>query len=140
MILGATIMLAVANEWRGSMLTTINGLYLPYRLRLVAVVAGAMIGEFQRAAQRAHQAFTGRGEALPGFSWRNAIAFLAAVWAAVLNGAAGRLEEQWGADAFWTRYLPDAQDRLGTITDRDVLIILGCGAVFAATISFVGAP
>lgn len=142
-ILGAAVMLAVANEWRGSLLTTVNGLCLPRSLRFVGVVAGAMIGEFQRATFRVHQAFTGRGEALPGLSWRNAIALpamLAATWGAVLNGAAARLEEQWAADAFWARYVPNGQDRLGTITNRDPLIVLGCGMVVAASILVAGAP
>jgi hypothetical protein len=141
-ILGATVMLAVANEWRGSMLTTINGLFLPRSLRFVAVVAGAMIGEFQKAGSRVHQAFTGRGEALPAISWRNAIALpamLAATWAAVLNGAAARLGEQWASDAFWSKYVPNAQDRLGTMTNRDALVIVGCGMIVVTSILSAGA-
>jgi hypothetical protein len=136
-LLGAAVMLAVANEWRGTLLAAVNGLYLPRSVRLVAIVAGAMGGEFQRAASRVHQAFTGRGEALPGLSWRNALALpgmLAATWAAVLNGAAARLREQWGSDAFWSQYVPSGPERLGVITNRDALVIFWCGAVAATAI------
>jgi hypothetical protein len=142
-ILGTTIMLVAANEWRGSLLTTVNGLTLPRSVRFVAVAAGASIGEFRRAAFRVHQAFTGRGEASPGFSWRNLRALpamLAATWAAVLSGAAVRLQEQWAPDAFWVRYVPSGRSRLGMITNRDAVVMLYCGLVIAASIRFPSAP
>lgn len=133
-VLGSALMLGVTNEWRGSLVTTLNGLWIPRSVRLVGIVAGAMIGEFQRAAFRVHQAFTGRGEALPGVNWRNAIALpaiMAATWTAVLSGAAARLDLQWGAEPFWARYVPVGRGRLPRISDRDLVVMSGCALAAA---------
>jgi hypothetical protein len=108
-ILSSVVVLATANEWRGSLLSTVNGMYLPRYLRVVAVVAGAMIAEFRRAVLRVHQAFTGRGEATPSISLRNLVALpsmLGVIWAAVLNGAVERMKAQWSSEAFWSTYVP----------------------------------
>ena len=112
-VLSSVVVLSTANEWRGSFLTTVNGMYLPRRLKIVTIVAGAMIAEFQRAVTRVHQAFTGRGEATPSISFRNLIALpsmLGIIWASVLSGAVERMKSQWSSEVFWTTYIPTRVD------------------------------
>jgi hypothetical protein len=108
-LLSAVSLLATANEWRGSLVATINGLALPRMVRLMAIVSGAMIGDFGRAISRVHLAFTARGRAMPSIHWRNLLALplmIGPIWAAVLDGVVERSREQWASDAFWTRYVP----------------------------------
>ena len=127
--LAATVLLAATHETRGSLPDTVNQLGLPRTLRMTAIVAAAMIGEFRKAASRVFQAFTGIGAASPVFSWRNVAvlpAMLAVMWAAVTKGAEARLGEQWASEAFWERYVPRGGQRLAAIGGRDVLVWLWC--------------
>lgn len=133
-LLSSAFLLAAANEWRGSLVTTVNGMWLPRNVRMVSIVAGAMIGEFRRAALRVHQAFTGRGEALPAISWRNMVvlpSMLGVMWAAVLNGAVGRMKEQWSSERFWETYAPSKHRSSSTLSDLAVLAACGCVAFIA---------
>lgn len=130
-LLSSVFLLAAANEWRGSLVATINGLCLPRSVRMMAIVSGAMIGEFRRAMIRVHHAFTARGEAMPSVSWRNLIVLplmLGAVWASVLSGVVERVRGQWSSDRFWTRYVPARRgiDERTTVSD---LAVLGSGAL-----------
>ena len=87
-LLSSVFLLAAANEWRGSLVATINGMCLPRSIRMMAIVSGSMIGEFRRAMIRVHHAFTARGKAMPSANWRNLIvlpSMLGAVWASVLQ-------------------------------------------------------
>jgi hypothetical protein len=127
--LAAVVLLAATREARGSLLETVNQLGLPRTLRMIAIVAAAMVGEFRKAASRVFQAFTGTGAASPAASLRNVTvlpAMLAVMWAAVIKGAESRLGEQWGADAFWERYVPRGGARLAAIGGRDLLVGLWC--------------
>lgn len=129
MLLSSVLLLIIGNEWRGTLPATVNGMYLPRSVRFIAIVSGAMIGEFQRAVTRVHQAFTGRGQALPTLNWRNAVMLpkmLAVVWAAVLTGAALRLDEQWASDGFWAQHVPTGNASLPVISVRDILTLCVC--------------
>lgn len=126
----SVFLLAAANEWRDSLVATINGMYLPRRVRMMTIVSGAMVGEFRRAIFRVHQAFTARGEAMPSVNWRNLSvlpAMLGAVWASVLNGAVERIRGQWSSDNFWARYVPVGRpnDERATLSDVAVLCVGG---------------
>ena len=105
----AVFILAVANEWRGSLVLTMNSMNLPRTVRTIAIVSGAMIGEFRRAVFRVHHAFTARGDAMPSVSWRNVIVLpvmLGTIWSSVLSGVVDRVNGQWSSDSFWARYVP----------------------------------
>lgn len=137
-LLSSALLLIIANEWRGALLLTMNGMYLPRNVRLIAVVSGAMIGEFRRAVSRVHQAFTGRGQAMPAVSWRNAVVLprmLAVVWAAVLTSAGLRLEEQWSSDGFWAHYVPETGASIGRLTGWDIAVLCGCALVTVFTLA-----
>jgi hypothetical protein len=130
-LLSSVFLLAAANEWRGSLVATINAMYLPRSVRMMAIVSGAMIGEFRRAMIRVHHAFTARGQAMPSVSWRNLIflpSMLGAVWASVLDGVVERVRGQWSSDRFWARYVPAGRrtDVRAALSD---LAVLGAGAL-----------
>jgi hypothetical protein len=103
------LLLAAANEWKGSLLATVNGLWLPRSVRMMLVVTGVMSGDFRQAMTRVHHAFTAQGKASPKFSFRNLVVLphmLACVWAAVLCRAAERLDQHWSSPAFWDAFIP----------------------------------
>lgn len=130
-LLSSVFILAAANEWRGSLVATINGMCLPRSVRMMAIVSGAMIGEFRRAMIRVHHAFTSRGEAMPSVNWRNLIALpsmLGSVWASVLSGVVERFKGQWSSDTFWARYVP-ASRQTDSETARSDLAVLGAGGL-----------
>lgn len=130
-LLSSVFMLAAANEWRGSLVETINRMCLPRSVRMMAIISGAMIGEFRRAMIRVHHAFTARGEAMPSVHWRNLIvlpSMLGAVWASVLSGAVERFRGQWSSDRFWARYVP-AGRRTDDRTALSDLVVLAAGGL-----------
>jgi hypothetical protein len=130
-LLSSVFLLVVANEWRGSLVATINGMCLPRSVRMIVIVSGAMIGEFRRAIIRIHHAFTARGEAMPSVNWRNLIvlpSMLGAVWASVLNGAVVRIKGQWSSDRFWERYVPAVRRTNRAVALSD-LAVLGVGGL-----------
>jgi len=130
-LLTSIFILAAANEWRGSLVETVNGMYLPRNVRIMAIVSGAMIGEFRRAIIRVHHAFTARGEAVPAVSWRNFLALpsmLGVVWAAVLTGVVERINGQWSSDRFWARYVPSWRRR-ETVKWSDLIVVATCGGL-----------
>lgn len=132
-LLSAAVLVATSNEWRGSLVATIGGLTLPRSVRMMVMVSGAMMGEFQRAATRVHHAFTARGDASPSLRWRNLMALpsmLGVMWASVLNNATERLEGQWSANEFWERYVPSEQE-VGSATLSDAIVIIVAGTVAA---------
>jgi hypothetical protein len=107
--LTAIFLLASANEWRGSIVQTVNRLTLPRNIRMIAIIAGAMIGDFRRGMTRVHQAFTARGDATPAIAARNIFVLapmLGIVWASVLTGVVERFKAQWSSEEFWERYVP----------------------------------
>ena len=133
-LLTSVLLLAVANEWQGSVVGTVNRMSLPRDVRLMVVVAGAMIGEFRRAVIRVHHAFTARGDALPSVNWRNVTvlpSMLGSVWASVLNGAAERLKGHWSSDTFWARYVPVRQrlQRSPGTGYSDIAVLAAAGLV-----------
>jgi hypothetical protein len=133
-VLSSAFLLATANEWRGSLVATINRMCLPRSVRMMAIVSGAMIGEFRRSIIRIHQAFTARGQAMPSINWRNLIvlpSMLGAVWAAVLNGVVERVRGQWASDGFWERYVP-------AVRQADVRVALPDIAVLGAGVLVIG--
>jgi hypothetical protein len=135
-LLSCVFMLAAANEWRGSLVATINRMCLPRSVRMTAIVSGAMIGEFRRAVIRVHHAFTARGDAVPSVNWRNLIvlpAMLGAVWASVLSGEVERVKGQWSSDRFWGRYVP-AQRRADRRAATSDLVVLGAGGLLIAVL------
>jgi hypothetical protein len=128
-LLSSLSLLAVANEWRGSLPPTINRMGLPRSIRVMTIVSGAMIGGFRRSMYKVHHAFTSRGDALPSFNWKNAAALptmLGVAWASELNGAVNKIKGQWASDSFWERYVPDRiakAETKYTISDLIVLIV-----------------
>jgi hypothetical protein len=145
-LLAALMLLAACNERRASLVDTVNGLYLPRRMRLMTTVAAAMVGEFRKAFMRVHHAATARGDASPGLRLANVTALpriLACTWAAVLTGASGRLAEQWAANAFWNRYVPQENDAAAAQRDgrRDAAVIAAAiSVVIAAALLTFGGP
>jgi hypothetical protein len=142
-LLAALMVLAACHERRASLVDTVNGLFLPRRIRLITTVAAAMVGEFRKAFMRVHHAATARGDASPGLRFANLTALpriLACTWAAVLTAASGRLAEQWATNAFWNRYVPQAIDAAAVHRDarRDAAVIAAAVAVFivAAVLTF----
>jgi hypothetical protein len=135
-MLSATLLLAAANEWRSSLLATVNGMYLPRSIRMVAIISGAMVGEFRRAIVRVHQAFTGRGEAAPSVSLGNLLVLpfmLGCVWAAVLSGTVERMRGLWSSEVFWATFVPaDPDVRRGTRSDIAVLGV--CAVVITSSV------
>jgi hypothetical protein len=133
-LMSSVSLLAIANEWRGSMLMTINGMCLPRNIRTIAVIVGAMIGEFKRAMIRVHQAFTARGEALPSMSVRNLIVLptmFGAVWASVLSGVVKRFQGQWSSEEFWARYVPVRPHDHTRVTLSDITVLIAGGLVIS---------
>src|ERR1700722_2281800 len=57
-LLSSVFLLATANEWRGSLVATMNNMCVPRSVRMMAIVSGSLIGEFRRAMNRVYQAFT----------------------------------------------------------------------------------
>ena len=105
----STVLLAIGNEWRASLVKTVNSLTLPRDVKIVCAIAGSLLGEFRRASLRVHHATTAQGEASPKRSFRNLTALprlAAATWASVLSAAVLRLRHQWASDAFWDHYFP----------------------------------
>ena len=105
----SVLLLVLSNEWRQSLLSSVNGLRLPRQVRMIAALGIVMAGDFRKALSRVHQAFTARGDAGPGFSWRNAIALpsmLATAWASVLNIMSERMQNQWASEIFWESVIP----------------------------------
>jgi hypothetical protein len=108
-LLSAVFLLAAGHEWRGTLVATLNGMNIPRSVAMIAIIGGAMIGEFRRATAKVHHAFTARGWASPSASVRNIVimpSMLGAVWAAVLDGIVDRIRGQWASDEFWERYVP----------------------------------
>lgn len=135
-LLSSVVVLGAANEWRGSLVASINRMALQRNVRMMAIVSGAMIGEFRRAVLKVHHAYTARGQAMPSVHWRNLIVLpgmLGVVWAAVLNSAAERLRGQWSANTFWERYVPARRPSSpkGTWTD---LAVLGTALLIVAVL------
>jgi hypothetical protein len=131
-LLSSVLLLVAANEWHGSLVASINRMMLPRTIRIMAIVSGAMIGEFRRAVLRVHHAYTARGEAMPSVHWRNLVVLpgmLGAVWASVLNGAAERLRGQWSAERFWERYVPLRQPQAEEIAFSDHMVLGAAGLV-----------
>lgn len=129
-LFSSVLLLAVANEWQESLVTTINRMWLPRNIRVMIIVSGAMIGEFRRAMLRVHHAYTARGEAMPSVNWRNLIvlpSMLGAVWASVLNGSTERLKGQWSSDRFWTRYVPAGRPSNTGTALSDVAVLCAGG-------------
>jgi hypothetical protein len=119
-------MISLANEWRGTTVATINGMFLPRTIRMTVLLANAMTTEFRRAMSRVHQAFTARGQAMPSLSWRNVVALtpmLGIVWGAVLDGVAERSHEQWASDDFWDRFVPSARAANLNLTAADLCVL-----------------
>lgn len=134
-LLSSVSLLAVANEWRGSMVVTINGMCLPRNIRIIAIISGAMIGEFERAMIRVHHAFTARGEAMPSMSMRNLFvlpAMFGAVWASVLSGVVERFHGQWSSEAFWARYVPARSQGHTRLALSDITVLIAGGLVIGA--------
>lgn len=134
-LLSSVFMLAAANEWRGSLVATINGMFLPRSVGIMAIVAGAMIGEFRRAMIRVHHAFTACGKAMPSANWRNLVvlpSMFGAVWASVLVGVVERMKGQWSSDLFWERYLPLERKTDARITFSDLMVLGASGLVIAS--------
>lgn len=129
-LLSSAFLLAAANEWRGSGLATFNGMRLPRSVRIMAIVAAAMIGEFRRAMTKVHQAFTARGEATARLTLGNFVMLapmLGVVWASVLDGLVDRLRGQWSSERFWDRFVPvRASESRCAASD---LTVLGIGAL-----------
>jgi len=139
-LLSAALILATANEWRGSLPATINNMGLPRSIRSTTIVAGSMIGEFQRAMLRVHHAYTARGEAVPAIHWRNLVVLprmLGAVWAAELNGFVERIQGQWSSDQFWMRYVPPISQCEITFRKSDLTVLVLGGAVLIGSIRSV---
>jgi hypothetical protein len=128
-LLSSVFLLAGANEWRGSMVATINGLYLPRSVRIIAIAASAMIWEFRHAAIRVYHAFTARGEAMPSPSWRNLVvlpAMLGTIWASVLSGVVERIKGQWSSEDFWATYVCTAPTgAVAPLSDTAILCVAG---------------
>lgn len=125
-VLSSVVLVAVANEWQGSLVATVNRMALPRSVRIMAIVAGAMIGEFRRAVLKVHHAYTARGQAMPSPHWRNLVvlpAMLGVVWASVLDSAAERLRGQWSVDAFWDRYVPAGLTRERRVAHSDLVVL-----------------
>lgn len=136
-VLSAVFTLAAANEWRGSLLATINGMCLPRSIRMVAIISGAMIGEFRRAMIRVHHAFTARGEAMPSLNWRNLMVLptmLGSVWASVLIGVVYRFKGQWSSDTFWARYVPQNRQP-GNLALSDLAVLSAAGIVIGISLT-----
>jgi hypothetical protein len=132
-LLSSVFLMAVANEWRGSLVATVNGMCLPRRLSIMVIISGSMIGEFRRAMIRVHHAFTARGKALPSVSWRNLVVLpvmLGAVWASVLDGAVERINGQWSSDRFWTTYVAPSRP-FNIRSFLSDFAVLGAGALVA---------
>jgi hypothetical protein len=129
-LLGSVFLLAAANEWRGSLVATVNGMYLPRNIRVMAILSGAMISGFRRSALRVHHAFTARGEAMPSVHWRNLIALpamLGTVWASELNSMVERMKGQWSSDTFWARYVPADRPTDSRSMNSDVMVLVAGG-------------
>jgi hypothetical protein len=138
-LLSAVVLLVAANEWRGSLVASINRMTLPRTVRIMAIVSGAMIGEFRRAALKVHHAYTARGQATPSFHWRNLLALpgmLGVVWASVLNGAAERLRGQWSAEPFWERYVPSTPEQVQPVSYTDLVVLGAAGVVCAVVLAY----
>lgn len=140
-LLTAVSLLTVANEWRGSILVTVNGMYLPRSIRTMVMIVGAMIGEFKHAMVRVHHAFTARGEAVPCMSVRNLIvlpSMFGAVWASVLSGVAERFHGQWSSDEFWARYVPTRPREYRCLTSSDITVLIaGALVIFTLAAQFI---
>lgn len=136
----SALLLASANEWRGSLLDTVNGLRIPRSLRMMFVVSGVMIGDFRKAMSRVHHAFTARGEASPSFSISNVTVLprmLACTWAAVLSLAAERLSNNWSAPSFWDAFIPPSDQMsvpIARSVRQDVAIIAVSITIFVLSI------
>jgi hypothetical protein len=125
--LSSVFLVAAANEWRGSLVATINGMCLPRQVRVMAIVSAAMIGGFRRSMLRVHHAYTARGEAMPAIHLKNLLVLptmLGTVWAAELNGLVLRVKGQWSSDTFWTRYVPANSVAETTLTFSDVTLVV----------------
>lgn len=126
------LLVAAANEWRGTLAATVNSLNLPRSLRITLAVAGAMIGEFRKAMIRVHHAFTSRGDALPSVSIGNLRALprmLAIAWASVLVVASERLDNLWSSATFWERAMPLSSWRnTKSAAWRDTLVLTAAAA------------
>jgi hypothetical protein len=140
------VILAIANERRGSLVHTVNALTLPRDVRIVCAIAGSLLGEFRRASIRVHHATTAQGQASPRRSLRNLAALprlAAATWASVLSAAVQRMSHQWSSEAFWDHYFPRNCAALQSTIRRAnwdlVIVVLGVvsvgWAVFALTIN-----
>jgi hypothetical protein len=136
----SVLVLAAANEWRGSLVATVNGMWLPRDFRIMVIVGGVMIGEFRKAMVRVHHAFTARGDAVPALSWRNLSALpgmLSCVWASVLKASAERLNAQWSSQEFWARFVPAWQQEVTIFrpprwSDLAIIVASGCTVVLVA--------
>lgn len=137
-LMSGAVLLAAANEWQGSLVDSINRMMLPRSVRIMAIVSGALIGEFRRAALKVHHAYTARGQAMPSVHWRNLVVLpgmLGAMWVSVLNGATERLRGQWSAESFWKRYVPSRERQALTATSTDVVVLGSAGAVIIIIIA-----
>lgn len=134
--LGTSVfLLAVTNEWRGSLLNSINGLRIPRSVRTISIVGSVLIGEFRKTMARTHLAFSARGQAYPSLHWRNFFilpAVLGCVWSAVLKMSADRLDLQWSSQTFWDKYIPHKISEVKT-SSFDLIILL----IAFATIAFL---
>lgn len=133
--LSSIFLLAAANEWRGSLISTINGMFLPREVRVMAIVSIAMIGGFRRSMTRVHHAFTARGDAMPALHWRNLRALpkmVGVVWATELNGIVMRLKGQWSSENFWSRYVPPRRPYESLLTISDILVVAAGMLLFGA--------
>jgi hypothetical protein len=132
-LLSSISVLAAANEWRGTLPATINRMGLSRNIRIIVIVAIAMIGGFRRSFYKIHHSFTSRGEALPSLNWRNLVSLpimLGATWATELNSAASRINGQWSAPAFWASYVPDdPSERQMAYTAGDIVVLAAASLV-----------